>query len=142
MATNAVKVGGVDIASITTAGGGRVKLQKWGGMYGSAISLELPQLVAGSWPDLASVKTPRKVWAGYLLEAPSPAVLESLIDAVAAVVETTGTVTLTRVRGLIAGTQTKTARGLYVSGLDDLGDRSSHRSLSITPTWQLLEDWA
>lgn len=135
-----VKVGGTDIGSITVTGG-YVRLQKWTGMHGTAIALDVPDLVAGTWPALNSVKVPRKVWAGFMLYAASEAALESLIDAVTAVVQTTGTITLTRERTLLSGTQTSTASAVYAGGMDQL-EYASHNSARVTLEWQLLADWA
>lgn len=139
MATT-IKVSGTDVAGITVTGG-RVVLQKWDGMHGPAIDIATPDLVASSWPDIGSVKVPRKVWAGYALIATSAAALESLIDAVAAVVVTTGTITLTRERNLLSGTQTKTAKAVYAGGMEQV-EYTSHNSAKITLEWQLLADWA
>lgn len=135
-----VKVGATDLAAITVTGG-RVVVQKWTGMHGPAIALDVPDLVAESWPSLNSTKVPRRVWAGLLLDADSEAALESLIDAVAAVVVTTGTVTLSRVRTLLSGTQTSTASAVYVGGMEQL-EYASHASARVTLEWQLLADWA
>lgn len=135
-----VKVAGTDIGGITVTGG-HVVLQKWAGMHSPAIALDLPDLVANTWPNLNSVKTPRKVWAGYALVASSAAALESLIDAVAAVVVTTGTFTLTRERTTLSGTDTKTASAVYAGGMEQL-EYTSHASARVTLEWQLLGDWA
>ena len=135
-----IKVSGTDIGAITVTGG-RVVLQKWTGMHSPAIALDTPELVAGTWPDLNSVKVPRKIWAGYALVASSAAALESLIDAVSAVVATTGTVTLTRERSTLAGTETKTVKAVYAGGMEQL-EYNSHASARVTLEWQLLGDWA
>ena len=103
--------------------------------------LDVPDLVAGTWPTLNSVKVPRKVWGGYHLQAVSEAALESLIDAMCTVVVTTGTVTLTRERTLLSGTQTYTATAVYAGGMDQL-EYTSHSSARVTPEWQLLKDWS
>lgn len=139
-----VKVSGASIAGITVTGG-RVVLQEWPGILARTYDTVLPELVASSWPDLGSVAVPRPFTVGVLLEArgatPAAAVAawHSLFDAVAAVVETTGTVTLTRTRDLTAGPQTRTARAVYLGGLEPTMHNAA--AARCAPRWQLLEDW-
>jgi hypothetical protein len=137
--TKQVKVTGTDIGGITVTGG-RCVLQEWSGIHAARIEVALPRLVAATWPDLGSSKVPREFWAGYKLIGTSPNALESLWDAVAAVVQTTGTVTLTRVRTRLAGTETLTAKAVYLGGLDMTYE--SHSIAKIAPRWQLLAEWA
>jgi hypothetical protein len=134
-----LKVASTDIAGITVTGG-RVILQEWPGIYAAQIEVALPRLVANTWPDLGSVKVPRQFSAGLLLTATSAAAFNSLYDAVAAVVQTTGTVTLTRVRDLTSGTETKTCKAVYLGGLEPTM-KSDAAGVSV-PRWQLLADWA
>lgn len=135
-----LKSAGTDIGAITVTGG-RVILQEWPGIYAAQIEVALPNLVANTWPDLNSVKVPRPFSAGLLLTGDSAAAFNSLFDAVAAVVQTTGTVTLTRVRDLVSGgTETKTCKAVYLGGLEPT--MKSHAAGVCVPRWQLLADWA
>ena len=134
-----VKVAGTEVGAITVTGG-RLAFQEWHGFLASEIEIARPRLVANAWPDLVGTKVPRECWAGYKLIATTPEALESLWDAVAAVVQTTATVTLTRVRTRIAGTETLTAKAVYVGGLDMTYE--SHSVGKIAPRWQLLAEWA
>lgn len=134
-----IKVAGTDVAGITVTGG-RVVLQEWPGILAKQIEVALPRLVAPSWPDLVGATVPRQFSAGLVLVGTSAAAFYSLFDAVAAVVETTATVTLTRVRETNAGTDTKTAKAVYLGGLEP-----TMKSDSIgvcVPRWQLLAEWA
>jgi hypothetical protein len=134
-----VKVSSTDIGGITVTGG-RVVLQEWPGIYAAQIEVALPRLVANTWPDLGSTKVPRPFSAGLLLTASSAAAFNSLYDAVAAVVQTTGTVTLTRVRDLTSGTETTTCKAVYLGGLEPT--MKSDAAGVCVPRWQLLADWA
>jgi len=134
-----LKVDGTDLAGITVTGG-HVVLQQWPGILAAKVEVPLPSLVAATWPDLVGVKVPRPFRAGLVLVADDPAAFETLWDAVAAVVETTATVTLTRVRDLTAGAQTTTAKAVYTGGMEP-----TMRSASIgvcAPRWQMLAEWA
>lgn len=133
VAVNASYVGQITVT------GGRVVVQEWPGIHGRTFDVVLPQLVASSWPDLGSVAVPRTFTLPLLLTADSAAAFYSLFDAVAAVVETAGTVTLTRARELLTGAETKTARAVYLGGLDPT--MASHAAGRCTPKWQLLEEW-
>jgi hypothetical protein len=134
-----VKVGSTDIGGITVTGG-RVVLQEWPGAYAAEIEVALPRLVANTWPDLGSVKVPRQFSAGLLLTATNAAAFNTLWDSVASTVQTTGTVTLTRVRDLTAGTETKTCKAVYLGGLEPT--MKSDAAGVCVPRWQLLADWA
>ena len=134
-----VKVAGTDVGAITVTGG-KLRLQEWSDIHAAQIEVALPGLAASTWPDLTSVKVPRPFWVGYKLIGTSPEALESLWDAVAAVVQTTGTVTLTRVRTRLAGTETLTAKAVYLGGLNMTYE--SHSIAKIAPKWQLLAEWA
>lgn len=134
-----LKVSGTDIAGITVTGG-RVTLQEWPGILAKQIEVALPDLVAASWPDLVGAVVPRPFQCGLALIADDAAAFNSLFDAVAAVVETTGTVTLTRVRDLTAGTETKTAKAMYLGGMEPT--MQSHAVGKCVPRWQLLEEFA
>jgi hypothetical protein len=134
-----LKVASTDIGAITVTGG-RVILQEWPGIYAAAVEVALPQLAASTWPDLNSVKVPRQFSAGLLLTASSAAAFNSLWDAVAAQVQTTGTVTLTRVRDVIGSTETKTCKAVYLGGLEPT--MKSDAAGVCVPRWQLLADWA
>lgn len=134
-----VKVAGTDVAGITVTGG-HVVLQEWPGILAKTYEVALPRLVAPSWPDLVGAVVPRQFQAGLVLVADDTAAFHTLYDAVAAVVETTATVTLTRVRDLTAGTETKTAKAVYLGGMEP-----TMRSASVgvcVPRWQLLAEWA
>lgn len=134
-----IKVAGTDIAGITVTGG-RVVLQEWPGILAKQIEVALPRLASPTWPDLAGIVVPRQFQAGLVLVGDDPAAFYTLFDAVAAVVETTATVTLTRVRDLNAGTETKTAKAVYLGGLEP-----TMKSDSVgvcVPRWQLLAEWA
>lgn len=134
-----LKVSGTDLAGITVTGG-RVTLQEWPGILAKQIEVALPDLVAPSWPDLVGAVVPRPFQCGLALIADDAAAFNSLFDAVAAVVETTGTVTLTRVRDLVGGTETKTARAMYLGGMEPT--MQSHAVAKCVPRWQLLAEWA
>lgn len=134
-----VKVSGTDIGGITVTGG-RVVLQEWPGILARTYDVALPDLVATSWPDLNSVAVPRQFAAGLVLIGSSTAAFYSLHAAVAAVVETTGTVTLTRVLDTLSGTSTKTAKAVYLGGLEPT--MQSNSVGKCVPRWQLLAEWA
>lgn len=134
-----LKVSGTDIAGITVTGG-RVVLQEWPGILAKQVEVALPNLVAPTWPDLVGAVVPRQFQVGLALVADDAAAFNTLFDAVAAVVETTATVTLTRVRDLTAGTQTKTAKAVYLGGLEPT--MASHSVGKCVPRWQLLAEWA
>ncbi len=138
--SKALKVNGTNISEITV-GGGYIVLQKWSGIHAPGIAFSLPELVAESWPGIQSMKVPRKAWGGYHLQAPSEAALESLIDAMVAVVVTTGVITLTRERLLLSGIESVTAPAVYAGGMDQF-EYASHSSGKVTPEWQLMEDWS
>lgn len=137
MATD-LAVSGTSLRGITVTGG-RVVLQEWPGILAKQIEAALPDLYAASWPDIGSVAMPRQFSVGLVLVGDSVAAFGSLFDAVAAVVETTGTVTLTRSRDLLAGAQTRTARAVYLGGLEPT--MRSHAVGVCVPKWQLLEEW-
>ena len=134
-----VKVSGTDVAGITVTGG-RVVLQEWPGALAKEYEVALPRLVAATWPDLTSVAVPRQFSVGLVLVGTSAAAFNSLFDAVAAVVQTTGTITLTRVRTLNSGTETKTAKAVYLGGMEPT--MQSHAIGRCVPRWQLLAEWA
>jgi hypothetical protein len=134
-----LKVAGVDVAGVTVTGG-RVILQEWPGILAKQIEVALPKLSAGTWPDLAGIVTPRPFSVGLLLDGNDTPSFNSLFDAVAAVVETTGTVTLTRVRDLTGATETKTAKAVYLGGMEPT--MASHAIGRCVPRWQLLAEWA
>lgn len=134
-----VKVSGTDVGAITVTGG-RVILQEWPGILAKQIEVALPRLVAPTWPDLVGVVTPRQFSTGLLLVGSNVPAFNSLFDAVAAVVQTTATVTLTRVRDLTGSTETKTAKAVYLGGMEP-----TMRSACVgacVPRWQLLAEWA
>lgn len=133
------KVAGTDVGGITVTGG-RVVLQEWPGILAKTYEAALPQLVATTWPGFNSIAVPRQVGVGILLEATTPAAFNSLWNAVAAVVQTTGTVTLTRVRDLIGSTETKTASAVYLGGMEPTME--SGAAGRCMPRWQLLAEWA
>jgi hypothetical protein len=134
-----VKVSGTDIAGITVTGG-RVVLQEWPGILAKQVEVALPQLVAPTWPDLVGAVVPRQFQCGLALIADDAAAFNSLFDAVAAVVETAATVTLTRVRETNAGADTKTAKAVYLGGLEPT--MASDAVGKCVPRWQLLAEWA
>jgi len=134
-----VKVAGTDIGGITVTGG-RVVVQEWPGILAKQIEVALPNLAAATWPDLTSLTVPRQFSCGLVLIGTSAAAFNSLWDAVAAVVQTTGTVTLTRVRSTNSGTETKTAKAVYLGGLEPT--MQSHAIGKCVPRWQLLAEWA
>jgi hypothetical protein len=134
-----VKRDGTDLGGITVTGG-RVVLQEWPGILAKTYQVDLPRLAAATWPDLQGVEVPRQFACGLALTATSAAAFNSLFDAVAAVVQTTGTVTLTRVRDLLSGTETKTAKAVYLGGLEPT--MKSHAIGVCVPKWQLLAEWA
>lgn len=134
-----LKVSGTDIAGITVTGG-RVVLQEWPGILAKRYEVALPDLVAATWPDVQGVAMPRQFSAGLMLIGDDAASFHSLFDAVAAVVETTATVTLSRVRSLNSGTDTKTAKAVYLGGLEPT--MKSHAIGVCVPKWQLLAEWA
>ena len=134
-----VKVSGTDIGAITVTGG-RVTLQEWPGILAKTYEVALPQLAATSWPDLTSVAVPRQFSVGLLLRASSAAAFYSLWEAVAAVVQTTGTVTLTREYTDLSGADTKTCKAVYLGGLEPT--MKSHAAGVCVPKWQLLAEWA
>lgn len=140
-----IRVSGTSISGITVTGG-RVVLQEWPGILAKTYEVALPRLVASSWPGLNSVSVPRSFSVGLLLEArgstPDAAVAawHSLFDAVAAAVETTGTVILTRTRDLTAGTQTRTASAVYLGGMEPTMLNAA--AGKCVPRWQLLGEWA
>ena len=133
-----VAVNGTRIGAITVTGG-RVVLKEWPGILGATFEVALPELVAASWPSTGSVRTPRPFSVGLLLHASTVPGFHSLFDAVAAVVQTTGTVTLTRYRELLTGQQVVTARGVYLGGMDPSPESAS--AGRAMPKWQLLEEW-
>jgi hypothetical protein len=134
-----LKVSGTDVAAITVTGG-RVILQEWPGILAKQVEVALPKLSASTWPDLAGIVTPRPFNLGLLLVGDSAAAFNSLFDAVAAVVQTTATVTLTRVRDLTGSTETKTAKAIYLGGMEPT--MASHSIGRCVPRWQLLAEWA
>ena len=134
-----VKVSGTDIAGITVTGG-RVVLQEWPGILAKQFEVALPQLVAPTWPDLVGAVVPRQFQCGLALIADDAASFNSLFDAVAAVVQTTATVTLTRVRETNAGADTKTAKAVYLGGMEPT--MASDAVGKCVPRWQLLAEWA
>lgn len=134
-----IKVSGTDVAGITVTGG-RVILQEWPGILAQQIEVSLPKLSASTWPDLAGISVPRQFSVGLHLVADDAPALNSLFVAVAAVVETKTTVTLTRVRDLIGSTETKTAKAVYLGGMEP--SPTSHASAKVVPRWQLLAEWA
>ena len=134
-----VKVAGTDVAGITVTGG-RVVLQEWPGILAKKIEVALPDLAATSWPTLTSLSVPREFAVGLLLVGSSAAAFHTLWDAVAAVVQTTGTVTLTRVRDLNSGAETKTASAVYLGGLEPTMETDA--AGRCVPRWQLLGEWA
>jgi hypothetical protein len=134
-----LKVSGTDIAGITVAGG-RVVLQEWPGIMAKQIEVSLPKLSASTWPDLVGIVTPRPFSVGLVLVGDTAPAFNSLYDAVAAVVQTTATVTLTRVRDLVGSTETKTAKAIYLGGLEPT--MQSHAAAKCVPRWQLLAEWA
>ena len=136
---NQLKVSGTDIAAITVAGGS-VVLQEWQGILARQVEIALPSLSASTWPDLAGIVTPRPFSVGLLLVGSDTAAFHSLFDAVAVVVETTATVTLTRVRDLTGSTETKTAKAVYLGGMEPT--MASHAIGRCMPRWQLLAEWA
>lgn len=134
-----VRVSGTDIAAITVTGG-RVVLQEWPGILAKTYEVALPKLFAATWPDLGSVTVPREFSVGLLLLGSDAAAFNSLFDAVAAVVQTTGTVTLTRARDLVGSTETRTVRAVYLGGMEPT--MQSHAAGKCVPKWQLLGEWA
>ncbi len=140
-----VKVGATSISGITVTGG-RVVLQEWPGILAKTYDVALPKLVATSWPGLNSVAVPRPFTVGLLLEArgatdaAAVAAWHTLFDAVAAVVETAGTVTLTRTRDLTGGVQTRTASAVYLGGMEPTMLNAA--AAKCAPRWQLLGEWA
>lgn len=134
-----IKVAGTDVGGITVTGG-HVVLQEWPGILAKQVEVALPDLVASSWPDLVGATRPRQFRCGLALVGTTPAAFNSLFDAVAAVVETTDTVTLTRVRETNAGADTKTAKAVYLGGLEPT--MASHSVGKCAPRWQLLAEWA
>lgn len=134
-----VKVASTDIAAITVTGG-RVVLQEWPGILAKTYEVALPSLVAATWPDLTSVAVPRQFSVGLVLIGTSAAAFHTLWDSVASTVQTTGTVTLTRVRDLNTGTETKTAKAVYLGGMEPTMQSDSIGR--CVPRWQLLAEWA
>ena len=134
-----LKVSGTDLGAITVTGG-RVILQEWPGILAKQLEVALPKLVAGTWPDLTGVVVPRQFSVGLTLAGSDTAAFNSLFDAVAAVAQTTATVTLTRVRDLVGSTETKTAKAVYLGGMEPT--MASHSIGKCVPRWQLLAEWA
>lgn len=134
-----IKVGSTDVGAITVTGG-RVVVQEWPGIMGKQIEVALPNLVAPSWPDLVGTTMPRPFSVGLLLIGTSAPAFYSLWEAVVAVVETTTTVTLTRIYTNSSGTVTKTAKAVYLGGMDPTME--SAMVGRCVPRWQLLAEWA
>ena len=134
-----VKVGATDIGAITVTGG-YVVLQEWPGILAKQYEVALPKLVAPTWPTLVGATVPRQFQVGLALVADDAAAFDTLWDAVAAVVQSTATVTLTRVRDLNSGTETKTASGIYLGGMEPT--MASHAVGKCVPRWQMLGEWA
>lgn len=133
------KVAGTDVAAITVTGG-KVYLEEWPGILAKQIEVALPKLSATTWPDLVGIAVPRPFSVGLVLSGTDALAFNSLWDAVAAVVQTTTTVTLTRVRDLIGSTETKTAKAVYLGGLEPTM-HGPHIGKCV-PRWQLLAEWA
>ena len=132
-------VGATWLDQITVAGG-RVVEQEWSGMWGTQIEAPLPQLVAAHWPDFTGTKVPRPISVGLLLTGDTPAAFNSLMLAVQAVVETTGTVLLTRKIETLDGFLHQTAYGVYLGGMDPT--MRSHAAGVVVPRWQMLDaEW-
>lgn len=134
-----LKVSGTSVPGITVTGG-RVLLQEWPGIHAKTFEVALPRLVAPSWPDLAGVAVPRPFSVGLLLIGTTSPAFYSLLEAVRAVVETTATVTLTRIYTNNSGDVTKTAKAIYLGGMDPTME--SDAVGRCVPRWQLLAEWA
>jgi hypothetical protein len=134
-----IKVGATDVGAITVTGG-RVVVQEWPGIMAKQIEVALPKLAAPSWPDLVGTTVPRPFSVGLVLIGTSAPAFYSLFEAVAAVVETTTTVTLTRTYTNLSGAVTKTAKAVYMGGLDPTME--SDAVGRCVPRWQLLAEWA
>ena len=134
-----LKVSGTSVPGITVTGG-RVVLQEWPGIHGKTFEVALPQLVAASWPALTGVAVPRQFSVGLVLIGTSAAAFYSLLESVRNTVETTATITLTRVYTSSSGDQTKTASAVYLGGMDPTME--SDAIGRCVPRWQLLGEWS
>ena len=134
-----VQVSGVAIGAITVTNG-RVVVQEWPGILAKQIEVALPKLSANTWPDLVGITVPRQFSVGLVLAGIDYASFSALFDAVAAVVQTTATVTLTRTRDMPAGFEALTAKAVYLGGLEPT--MQSHAIGKSVPRWQLLAEWA
>jgi hypothetical protein len=134
-----LKVSTTSVPGITVTGG-RVIVQEWPGIHGKTMDVALPRLVAPSWPDLIGVAVPRSFSVGLLLIGTSAPAFYSLLESVRSTVETTATVTLTRVYTNLSGDVTKTAKAIYLGGMDPTME--SDAVGRCVPRWQLLAEWA
>lgn len=124
----------VDGTSLESLGGIE---QEWQGAYGPTTSVAFPDLVAPTWPDVEGHRVPGIFQVGLLLHAATVQGFDDMLAAYIALIDTPGPAVIGRTITLTGGEQTKTARGVFLTGLDPT--MKSHSAGIITPRWQLLD---